>query len=255
MKKEKMMAQINRSHYGGGLTCSFNDYQLSEFIQMKQRCQGKLPMKKAVVEVGPQADGSWSLGPSLHFDNNGQLLDTDQSKYIWIGHLYDGPGIASCNTACPIHVPLSTDPLRNMVTWAKAHLKHNFIPSMLVVGGSVMSLHYSTMVEKLFFCPVPIAFSPKSGTGKTTAVKMGVGTTGGYPSRLVSKASSEKYFDLCTSSYLPLGVDDPKSKNAIGDLAVSLFNGAMEATVSRGAKVPKSMAVISANFTIEKKER
>ena len=62
--------------HGGGLTCSFNDYQLSEFIQMKQRCQGKLPMKKAVVEVGPQADGSWSLGPSLHFDNNGQLLDT-----------------------------------------------------------------------------------------------------------------------------------------------------------------------------------
>ena len=53
----------------------------------------------------------------------------------------------------------------------------------------------------------------------------------------------------------PTWVDDPKSKNAIGDLVVGLFNGAMEATVSRGAKVPKSMAVISANFIIEKKER
>ena len=69
------------------------------------------------------------------------------------------------------------------------------------------------------------------------------------------KKTSEKYFDMCTSSYLPLGVDDPKNKNAVGDTAVSLFNGAMEATVSHGARVPKSMAVISANFTIEKKKK
>lgn len=121
MKKENMMTPINHSYYGGGLTCSSNDYQLSEFIQMKQRCQGKLPMKRAVIEVGPQADGSWCLGPSFHFSNDSQLLDTDQSKYVWIGHLYDGPGIASCKTACSINLPLSTDPLWNMVTWAKTH--------------------------------------------------------------------------------------------------------------------------------------
>ena len=108
-------------------------------------------MKRAVIEVGPQADGSWCLGPSFHFSNDSQLLDTDQSKYVWIGHLYDGPGIASCKTACSINLPLSTDPLWNMVTWAKTHLKHNFILSMMIVGSSVMFLHYSMMVEKFFF--------------------------------------------------------------------------------------------------------
>ena len=199
------MSQINRSYSGGGLTCSFNDYQLSEFIQLKQRKEGKLPSKRAVVEVGPQADGSWSLGPSFHFSSEGILLDLEQSKYIWIGHLYDGPGIAPCTTACNINVPLGTDPLVDLLIWAKLHLQHNFFPSLLIVGGSVMSLHYSTLISKLFFCPIPIAFSAKSGTGKTTSVKMGVGVTGGYPSRFVSRASSEKYFDLCTSSYLPLG--------------------------------------------------
>ena len=38
-----------------------------------------------------------------------------------------------------------------------------------------MALHYSTLISKLLFCPIPIAFSAKSGTGKTTSVKVGVG--------------------------------------------------------------------------------
>ena len=44
MKKEKFIQQINYSHCEGGLTCSFNDYQLAEFIQ-HQRCKtGRLPV-------------------------------------------------------------------------------------------------------------------------------------------------------------------------------------------------------------------
>lgn len=60
---------------------------------------------------------------------------------------------------------------------------------------------------------------------------------------------------MCASSYLPLGVDDPKSKGAISDLVISLFNGAKAATMKRGEKVPISMAVISANFTTVMKEK
>ena len=57
------------------------------------------------------------------------------------------------------------------------------------------------------------------------------------------------------TSYLPLGVDDPKSKTTVSDLTVSLFNGAQEGTVSHGSKEPLSMAVVCANFTTLEQER
>ena len=69
---------------------------------------------------------------------------------------------------------------------------HNFIPCMMVAGSFAMALHYETIL-------------------------VGQSPTGAYPSRFVSKASSEKYSEMCCSSYLPLAVDDPKSKSAISD--------------------------------------
>ena len=56
---------LNFSYKLGGLTCSFNDYQLAEFIQQRSRSAGKLPVKTAVEHVVPQEDGTWVLGPSL----------------------------------------------------------------------------------------------------------------------------------------------------------------------------------------------
>ena len=47
MKREKFNYQINHSYHGeGGLTCSFTDFQLSEFIQQKRQREGNLPVKK-----------------------------------------------------------------------------------------------------------------------------------------------------------------------------------------------------------------
>ena len=37
MKKVEFMKMINKSYKQGGLTCSFNDFQLSEFVQHKRR--------------------------------------------------------------------------------------------------------------------------------------------------------------------------------------------------------------------------
>ncbi len=79
MRKEQFIRQINYSTEGG-LTSFFNDYQLAEFIQHRRRKSGKLPVKHAVEHVGPQADGTWVLGPNLFFDSEGILQDPNQSK-------------------------------------------------------------------------------------------------------------------------------------------------------------------------------
>ena len=84
---------------------------------------------------------------------------------------------------------------------------------------------------------------------------VGLSPTGAYPSRFVSKVTYQKYTHMCASSHLPLGIDDPKSKTAVSDLAISLFNGAKAATVKHGERVPTSLAVISANFTTIQQEK
>lgn len=91
--------------------------------------------------------------------------------------------------------------------------------------------------------------------GKTTALAIALSSTGVYPSRFVSKATYEKCADMCSSSYLPLAVNDPKSKSAISDLVISLFNGVTGATMKHGENTPISLAVILANFTTQEQQK
>lgn len=254
MRKDRFMQQINYSHEGG-LTCSFNDYQLSEFIQNLRRKSGTLPMKKAVEHVDVQQDGTWVLGPKLFFSNEGDLIDPTGSNYAWIGNLYEGPGIAHTSSACSVELPLSVEPLKNLYEWVAENMKHNYIPSMLMAGSCLMAMYYKRIIESLLFCPIPIAYGKCSGTGKTTSLIIGLSPAGAYPSRFVSEASYQKYTHLCSSSCLPLGIDDPKSKSAISDLVVALFNGAKAATIKHGEKLPTSLAIISANFTTAQQEK
>jgi len=134
-------------------------------------------------------------------------------------------------------------------------MHHNFVPCVLLADAGAMALHYKRILENFLFCPIPIAYGKASGTGKTTALAIALSPTGAYPSWFVSKATYKKYADMCSSSYLPLAVDDPKSKGAISDLVISLFNGAAGATMKHGEKTPTSMAVISANFTTQEQEK
>ena len=151
MRKEKFMSQLNFSHSYGRLTCSFNDYQLAEYIEHRRRAAGQLPVKYAVERVGPQGDGSWVLGPALFFNRRGELLDPEESSNAWLGDIYKWPGIAHQSIACPIKLPLSIKPLYDLFVWAKENMKHNIIPCMLIAGSCCMALHYKTILNKFLF--------------------------------------------------------------------------------------------------------
>ena len=43
---------------------------------------------------GLQGDRRWVLGASLFFNKEGELLKPDESRYAWLGNIYDGPGRA-----------------------------------------------------------------------------------------------------------------------------------------------------------------
>ena len=205
------------------------------------------------LQVGLQDDRqTWAFGPDMILDENG-MTKTD-SKYVWIGHLYSGPFTAAHNTACSIDLPLRPLAIVPLVDQLEVVMGHNFFPALLVLGATALATHYSTILERFLCCPVPLVFGDP-GTGKTTALRCGLSFLGSQGKRLFSKATKEKYSSLCSSSTLPLVIDDPQSQSVIGDLVMSLYNGAFEGTISRGQEEPSAMALIGANFTTSQDEQ
>lgn len=54
MRRSDFMRMINKSFPKVGLTCSFQDNQLAELIQIKRRAVKNMSCKQAVSIVGPQ---------------------------------------------------------------------------------------------------------------------------------------------------------------------------------------------------------
>lgn len=248
------MKCLNSSYKAACLQCSFTDKELAEYIHYKKRNSTHLPRKYAVTVVGKQPDGSWVFSSDVHLTSTGEITDPASSEYIWIGHVFSGPGVAVNAQQCKIELPLTTDPLCALLQTLRVRMCHNFIPSVMTMGATVLALHYQTMQQKLKFCPVPLAFG-EAGTGKTTALLCGLSLTGAQETRFFSKISKEKVLQLCATSSIPLGVDDPQSKNDISRLIIDLFNGARSGTVGRGEAKPTSTCVISANFTTLEQQR
>jgi len=253
MRKADFMKMINSSFPSGGLTCSFQDSQLSEFIQIKKR-EKKIPVKRAVSIVGPQQDNLWVLGRDLFINSDGEKVTAEDSEYVWISDLYDGPGVADVESSCNIRLPLDQSNLRPLLCQLEVTMKHNFFPALLMVGACAMALHYVSIKRELGFCPIPIAYG-NPGTGKTTSLKCGLSMMGLLPKRLWSNATKEMFATLFSTGYMPLGIDDPKSKSMISDLVMSLYGGTNEGCLSRGVHNPTCTAVISANFTVNESEK
>ena len=174
--------------------------------------------------VGPQNSQFWVLGPNVHIDSDGNLVDPEESQYIWVSDLYAGPGVADGMYTCCISLPLNTEPLGLLLNQLISVTKHNF-SSLLMIGSCVMALHYNTVKDKLGFCPVPVGFG-NPGTGKTTVLKCGLAMMGLLPHRLWSNGTREMFVQLCCTGYMPLGIDYPKSKTMISELVMTLFGGA-----------------------------
>lgn len=234
--------------------CSFTDKEVSEFIQAKKRRCGPLNTKKAVSMVGRQANGSWVLNEKLIVGPDGEEVSVEESPYIWIGHLLEGPGLARPADAIPIELPLNKDQLKPLVQALQSLLKHNFFPGLLLLGASIMSMHYEVILARYLNCPVAIAFG-ESGTGKTTALRCGLSIVGAYPNRLFSRGTKEKYLDLCCDSSIPIGIDDPSVQKDVDSLILDLFNGAKSGSIRRGERKPSTTAIIAANFTTTSKEK
>ena len=71
------------------------------------------------------------------------------------------------SSVIPIHVslPLSRDPLIHLLRITKKCLDNNFISCFLAVAGTVILLHYESILEVQDECPLLLCYSTEPGTG------------------------------------------------------------------------------------------
>ena len=242
------MRGLNWSFRKGCLQCSFSDKDLNDFIQFKRR-NSNVVKKKAVEKIGRQQDGTWTLGYGVYISTEGKQLAEAECESVWISHVFQGRGIPDASLSCTINTPLSTESLESFLNLLSKHMKHNFMPALLVMSSSAMVLNYRQFINRLRNCPIPLAFGP-SGTGKTTALESGMAILGAHNTRLYSKVTREKFFEMCCeSSGLPIAVDDSHSRNDISKLLVDFYNGKKGASIGQGEKIPFSTAIIASNFS------
>ena len=257
-RKADFLSCLNSSPSGKSVMCSLQDVQLSDFILQKKRSLGAIPQKHVITTIGRQSNGLWAITPDLTISKDGRIIELDEHDFIWVqsSHPKVGKEVPNIANFPTIHLPLSSSILADLLTNMKIILNHNFYAGLMVMGSCIMALHYDMFLKAYYNCPIPIAFGP-SGTGKTTALLCGLATVGSSARFFTSSASNNRPFllNMCSSSSLPIGIDDPSFQNDIDKLCIDLFNGAKSGCISRGESKPCTTAVISANFRGSEKER
>lgn len=159
------------------MSLAFNEAMFIQFL--KQESAKALNIRKAVSRIGKQPhEDIYVFGEGIHIDSEGVLIPQDAQEYIWLDwSVQQHLGTVTMKEVLPrVTVPLNTYSLHRAVQLLRAIMKHNFIPSLLVVAGGVLALHYSTIIESSG-CPVIVANGPAQ-TGKTTAIKVALSLMG-----------------------------------------------------------------------------
>ena len=258
------MSQINYSFGSGGMTCGLDHVQLVDYFQHLQRTTHEpLPIKKAVLCTGMQPNGCCIVNDKIFISPDGALINAEDSPYVWLNKdfVYDGDKIKSADISPTIPIPLSINPLSELINTLEIICKHNFLPALTVVAGGIMTFHYATIKDMFGGCPITVAMGD-SETGKSTALKATLSLFGCDKISCYVKGTNALFMERASRSSLPFGIEEamPSKKGKMNkldltELVIDLYDGAVSANMKTGTLKPKSAPVIATNFELDNIDR
>ena len=75
------------------------------------------------------------------------------------------PGVSRGLSPIPDMLPLSLEPLHQLLVAAKKSFGNNFVSTYLTVAGGVLAFHYDALVVEHGKCPLVLCYSRQCGTG------------------------------------------------------------------------------------------
>ena len=143
-------------------------------------------------------------------------------------------------------------------------MKHNFVESLLGMGGGIQTFHYESVIKHFSGCPITLLRGPPE-SGKSTLILAILGMCGCQVSSYYVKGTNAFFIDCSSESTLPYGIDDPLLKGTAGssktnlldvrELVVDLYNGAKSANALKGSRRPRSAPIIASNFDLKDDSR
>ena len=218
------------------MTCGLDHIQLINYFQHLQRSTHKqLPIKKGVLCTGMQPNGSCIVNDTIFISPDGVLINPEESPYVWLNKdfVYDGDKIKSADISPTIPVPLSGNPLAELITTLEVICKHNFLPALTMVAGVIMTFHYTTIKDMFGGCPISVAVDD-SETGKSTALKAALSLFGCNQISCYVKGTNALFMERASRSSLPFGIEEvmPSKRGNMNkldlmELVIDLYDGAV----------------------------
>ena len=137
---------------------------------LKQESAENLTIQKAVTRIGQQEDKKlWILGEGVQINAEGELIPREEQVYVWLDWSIE-QGLGNEGVYANNSSPTQNTQCESSCTAASHCNEHKFIPSILVMAGSVVTLHYCSLILQPTGFPTIVAYGP-SQTGKSTPQK------------------------------------------------------------------------------------
>jgi len=113
--------------------------------------------KKGILRLGMQPCGKiWVFSDSVFINAEG--IVTDSHPYAWLSRgvrasLMCQKEVPLDEIPCTIKEPLSISPFHKLLLKLEDCLQQNYLSCILLMGGSVMSFHYTIMQDIFGWCP------------------------------------------------------------------------------------------------------
>ena len=123
------------------MSLALNEAQFSSFLQyLKHESQSALQIQKAVTSIGLQKKHElWVMGEGIQIDSDGVIVPAECQSHIWLNwSVEQGLGAISLRDVLPtIMLPLTSEVIEKAITMLSQLMKHNLIPSILMMAGRV----------------------------------------------------------------------------------------------------------------------
>lgn len=195
----------------------------------------------------------WVLNGQVHIDEDGLLLPSHSSPFIWLGdYSSDIPGIPSPSLACSIS-PDTTNAgkskaLRKLIKALKRVQQQNFPAALLMLGSQVLCTHYDGIMKCPLGGKVPAAIAYGDvGLGKSLcaeAAQSMLGLPNQYRPSKITDAQATKFSTQTTLGFV---IDDPTDANEIAEKYLVYFEKGARSS-SSSTMEPKCTFITTMNL-------
>ena len=254
---KQLNSYINQVFPGGALFLVVTDtefkrlfMELANTVLQNSECQ-KLSAARMVGKNANCNEIEWILSPSVHISPEGQLLQSDHHKFLWVERPPSTSPVINPLLICNIKTPLDDgEALLLLCDAIQAFMPENLVPALAVVASVIMGSTYQDIISCGGCSGVPLLYG-EPGSCKSEAIQCGLALFGAHDSHIYNSQTTPSHlFDVMKQTTIPIAIDDigEKAQDTWEELIIDAYNNTPRGTRSYNAERFYTLPVLTANW-------